>query len=56
MTVNVLAITAGQVLAYGIGASFQAVPHGWRYMVGLSAVPAASQLCAMAFLPGKKHC
>lgn len=35
VTINVLAITFGQCVAYGIGAVFQHVSHGWRYMVSL---------------------
>ncbi|GHJ86391.1 hypothetical protein NliqN6_2793 [Naganishia liquefaciens] len=51
VTINVLAITFGQCVAYAIGAVFQHVNHGWRYMVSLSALPAVVQLACMAFLP-----
>src|SRR5271156_6839529 len=37
---NNMSITGGQVISYGIGAAFAHVNHGWRYMVGLGAVPA----------------
>jgi len=44
-------ITLGQVIAYGIGAGFSNVHGGWRWMVGLGAVPAGIQLCVLFFLP-----
>lgn len=37
---NNMSITGGQVISYAIGAAFASVNHGWRYMVGLGAVPA----------------
>ncbi|CAE6470247.1 unnamed protein product [Rhizoctonia solani] len=51
VTVNVVFITAGQVIAYGIGAAFESSPGGWRWMVGLGAVPAGLQLIMLPFLP-----
>ncbi|OLL26193.1 Myo-inositol transporter 1 [Neolecta irregularis DAH-3] len=48
---NVLCITGGQVIAYGIDAIFYHVAHGWRYMIGLGAVPSMIQLLMMTFLP-----
>ncbi|KAG8745362.1 myo-inositol transporter [Ceratobasidium sp. 414] len=39
------------VIAYGIGAAFESSPGGWRWMVGLGAVPAALQLVFLVFLP-----
>ncbi|KAG9079576.1 myo-inositol transporter [Ceratobasidium sp. UAMH 11750] len=51
VTVNVVFITGGQVIAYGIGAAFESSPGGWRWMVGLGAVPAALQLACLLFLP-----
>ncbi|CAE6469634.1 unnamed protein product [Rhizoctonia solani] len=51
VTVNVVFITAGQVISYGIGAAFESTPGGWRWMVGLGAVPAALQLAMLPFLP-----
>ncbi|CAE6420142.1 unnamed protein product [Rhizoctonia solani] len=41
----------GQVIAYGIGAAFESSPGGWRWMVGLGAVPAALQLAMLPFMP-----
>jgi len=51
VTLNVVAITGGQVIAYGIGAGFEHMHGGWRWMVGLGCVPAAIQLVLLVFLP-----
>ncbi|RDX45854.1 general substrate transporter [Lentinus brumalis] len=51
VVVNVVAITGGQVVAYGIDAGFEKVSGGWRWMVGLGAVPAAVQFLVLFFLP-----
>ncbi|KAL7419079.1 myo-inositol transporter itr1 [Cryptotrichosporon argae] len=51
VTINIVAVTLGQVIAYAIGAIFEQRPGGWRYMVGLGAVPAVLQLCAFSVLP-----
>ena len=48
---NNMSITGGQVISYGIGAAFAHVPHGWRYMVGLGAVPAIILACLLPFCP-----
>ncbi|KAF9053866.1 general substrate transporter [Hymenopellis radicata] len=48
---NVVTITLGQVIAYAIGAAFTHVHSGWRWMVGLGAVPAALQMVFLVFLP-----
>ncbi|KAI1617014.1 MFS transporter [Exophiala viscosa] len=48
---NNMSITGGQVVSYGIGAAFAHVPHGWRYMVGLGAVPAILLGCLLPFCP-----
>ena len=48
---SVVMITLGQVIAYGIGAGFFHVSGGWRWMVGLGAVPAGVQLVFLFFLP-----
>ena len=48
---NVVMITLGQVVAYGIGAGFETMHGGWRWMVGLGAVPAALQLVFLFILP-----
>ncbi|KAK0199325.1 general substrate transporter [Desarmillaria ectypa] len=51
VVMNVVAITLGQVIAYGIGAGFEKVHGGWRWMVGLGAIPAGLQLLFLLFLP-----
>ncbi|KAI1102322.1 general substrate transporter [Jackrogersella minutella] len=54
VTMNVLAITLGQVVAYVIGWIF--AEHGdptigWRWMVGLGGLPAALQCALLLFMP-----
>ncbi|CAG8958024.1 hypothetical protein HYFRA_00000368, partial [Hymenoscyphus fraxineus] len=54
VTLNVLFITIGQVIAYLVGFAF--VEWGnpatnWRWMVGLGALPAAIQIIVMLFMP-----
>ncbi|KAI9760310.1 MAG: fatty-acyl coenzyme A oxidase [Chaenotheca gracillima] len=51
VTVSILFITFGQVVAYIVGYLFSHHEHGWRWMVGLGALPAAVQLATLAFLP-----
>jgi SP family myo-inositol transporter-like MFS transporter 13 len=48
---NNMSITGGQVISYAIGAAFASVPNGWRYMVGLGAVPAIVLGVLMPFCP-----
>lgn len=48
---NVTMITLGQVIAYGIDAAFEDSHGGWRWMVGLGAIPAALQIIFLFFLP-----
>lgn len=49
--INVLCITAGQLIAYGCGAGLVHVKHGWRILVGLSLIPAVFQFTVFFFLP-----
>ena len=51
VTVTVLFITGGQVIAYIIGYLFSTMSGGWRWMVGLGALPALLQICMLAFMP-----
>jgi SP family myo-inositol transporter-like MFS transporter 13 len=54
VTLNVLFITLGQVVAYIVGWAFVkwgAPSTGWRWMVGLGAVPAAVQCLIMLVMP-----
>ncbi|KAI5359363.1 putative major facilitator, sugar transporter, major facilitator superfamily [Septoria linicola] len=48
---NNMSITGGQVISYGVGAAFAHVPNGWRYMVGLGAVPALVLAALLPFCP-----
>ncbi|GAB7328419.1 hypothetical protein MBLNU13_g00390t1 [Cladosporium sp. NU13] len=48
---NNMSITGGQVISYGIGAAFAHVPNGWRYMVGLGALPALVLAALLPFCP-----
>lgn len=51
VTVASLFITGGQVVAYIIGWLFATHQHGWRWMVGLGALPAALQFLILEFMP-----
>ncbi|GAA6097175.1 proton myo-inositol cotransporter [Tachysurus ichikawai] len=52
VTINTLFITAGQFVASLIDGAFSYVQHGgWRYMLGLSALPALVQFLGFLFLP-----
>ena len=51
VTVVALLITAGQVVAYVVGWVFSGVVHGWRWMVGLGAVPAVVQVLMLVGMP-----
>lgn len=55
VVLNVVMITFGQVVAYGIDAGFSNVSGGWRWMVGLGTVPAGIQLIFLAFLPESRE-
>ncbi|XP_033941112.1 proton myo-inositol cotransporter-like isoform X2 [Pseudochaenichthys georgianus] len=52
VTINNLFITGGQFIATVIDGAFSYMSHdGWRYMLGLSVVPAVLQFCGFLFLP-----
>ena len=51
VTVTMLFITGGQVVAYIIGWLFSQSDNGWRWMVGLGVVPAAVQLAMLLGMP-----
>lgn len=51
VTVSSLFITGGQVVAYVVGWSFSEMEGGWRWMVGLGAVPAVVQLIMLFGMP-----
>lgn len=51
VTLSILFITAGQVIAYVIGYALSKQSHGWRWMVGLGAAPAVLQFGLILMLP-----
>ncbi|KAL9607129.1 MAG: hypothetical protein Q9167_007927 [Letrouitia subvulpina] len=51
VTVSILFITGGQVVAYVCGWLLAQKEHGWRWMVGLGAVPAVLQFGLFLMLP-----
>uniref|UniRef100_A0A8C6YCM2 Proton myo-inositol cotransporter n=1 Tax=Naja naja TaxID=35670 RepID=A0A8C6YCM2_NAJNA len=52
VTINTLFITGGQFFASVVDGAFSYLPKGgWRYMLGLSAVPAVIQFVGFLFLP-----
>lgn len=51
VVINVLAITAGQLVAYGLAAVLYTAHNGWRWLVAISIVPAAVQMVWFAFMP-----
>lgn len=51
VTLSILFVTLGQVVAYTAGWMLSSKPHGWRWMVGLGAAPAALQFVLLIFLP-----
>ena len=55
VVINVVMITLGQVIAYAIGAGFESMPGGWRWMVGLGAVPAGLQFFFLFVLPESRE-
>ncbi|XP_067349058.1 proton myo-inositol cotransporter-like isoform X2 [Channa argus] len=52
VTINSLFITGGQFIASVVDGAFSYLHHdGWRYMLGLSIVPAVLQFIGFVFLP-----
>ncbi|GAB7361560.1 hypothetical protein MBLNU230_g1612t1 [Neophaeotheca triangularis] len=51
VTIQSLFITGGQVVAYLVGWALARTPGGWRWMVGLGALPAAVQLALLFAMP-----
>ncbi|KAI8318610.1 general substrate transporter [Martensiomyces pterosporus] len=51
VTLNVLAITGGQLIAYLIAWALTDVHNGWRWMFAISVFPALVQLCCLPWLP-----
>ena len=46
-----LAVTGGQFIAACVSGAFISVNQGWRFMVGLAAIPAIIQLIGFIYLP-----
>ncbi|KAG0201625.1 myo-inositol transporter [Mortierella sp. GBA30] len=51
VTMNVLLITGGQLVAYLVSSALTDVTNGWRWMMAISALPAFLQLATLPFLP-----
>ena len=51
VTLSILFVAAGQVIAYVIGYALSRQRNGWRWMVGLGAAPAVLQFALMLVLP-----
>ncbi|KAI8142196.1 hypothetical protein BJV82DRAFT_669859 [Fennellomyces sp. T-0311] len=50
-TLNILMVTFGQVIAYVVNIIFASVPHGWRHMFAVAAIPAFFQCLTLFFIP-----
>jgi MFS transporter, SP family, galactose:H+ symporter len=50
VTFNQLFITVGIVISYGVDYALAPI-NGWRYMLGLAAIPAVILLISMSFMP-----
>ncbi|PVD25153.1 hypothetical protein C0Q70_15651 [Pomacea canaliculata] len=51
VTLNQLFITIGILISSIIAGAFHEVPEGWRYMLGLAAIPGVIQFIGFMFLP-----
>ncbi|XP_041349816.1 proton myo-inositol cotransporter-like [Gigantopelta aegis] len=52
VTLNTLFITGGQTIASFMDGAFSYIkPDGWRYMLGLAAIPSVIQMTGFMFLP-----
>lgn len=51
VTMNILFVTLGQVVAYAVGWALSERAAGWRWMVGLGALPAALQSALVFLMP-----
>ncbi|XP_064098600.1 proton myo-inositol cotransporter-like isoform X2 [Macrobrachium nipponense] len=49
--INNLFITGGQLVSCIVCGVFSGAPHGWRYMLGLGALPCVVQLAGFSFIP-----
>ena len=46
-----MAVTCGQFVAGVVDLIFSYVPQGWRYMLGVAAIPSLIRIIAFVFLP-----
>lgn len=46
-----MAVTGGQFVAGVVDFIFSYVPQGWRYMLGVAAIPSIVRIIAFIFLP-----
>jgi len=51
VTLSILFVTGGQMVAYVIGWLLSMRVHGWRWMVGIGAHPAIWQFAMLVFMP-----
>ena len=51
VTLSILFITLGQMVAYVVGWLLSTSAHGWRWMVAIGALPAIVQFCLMLAMP-----
>ena len=51
VTISALFITGGQVIAYVVGWLLSSYHGGWRWMVGLGAIPAIIQMSCLGVMP-----
>ena len=51
MTVNNAFLTGGQFIAAVVDGAFIEIEDGWRYMLGVAAIPSILQFVAFLFLP-----
>lgn len=51
VTVSLLFITGGQVVAYVVGFGFSNIEAGWRWMVLLGGLPSVIQFAVLSFMP-----
>jgi len=51
VTINTMSITGGQAVAAVTSGIFSSTHQGWRYMLGIAAIPAAIQCIGFFFMP-----
>lgn len=51
VTLNSVTTTGGQLIAYVVGASLAHINHGWRWMLGIAAIPPCIVLVLMKMVP-----